>query len=106
MLFIHLLTVIARLLGPDGTKSVLAEDLLLKHELLIFNRSRGRGLHLHTFDRVLLGLFGQDAKTPRMRDPSSSQRNVLVAGIGRAQEVSQLVMSKAKGGGGGEALEA
>jgi hypothetical protein len=36
---IHLLTVIARLLGPGGAKAVLAENLLLKHQLLIVNRS-------------------------------------------------------------------
>jgi putative transposase len=56
VLLIHLLTVIARLLGPGGAKAVLAENLLLKHQLLIVTRSRRRGPHLHTFDRVLLGL--------------------------------------------------
>jgi hypothetical protein len=53
---IHLLTVIARLLGPSGAKAVLVENLLLRHQLLIVTRSRRRRLHLHTFDRVLLGL--------------------------------------------------
>jgi len=53
---IHLLTVIATLLGPGGAKAVLAENLLLKHQLLIVTRSRGRRPRLQTFDRVLLGL--------------------------------------------------
>jgi hypothetical protein len=40
MLFIHLIAMIARLLGPGGMRSVVAESLLVKHQLLILNRSR------------------------------------------------------------------
>ena len=36
---IHLLTTIARRLGPSGAKAVLAENVLLKHELLVMRRS-------------------------------------------------------------------
>ena len=35
VLFIHLIAVLARLLGPGGVRSVVAESLLLKHQLLI-----------------------------------------------------------------------
>ncbi len=39
ILFIHLLVTIARVIGPGGTRSVVAESLLTKHQLLIINRS-------------------------------------------------------------------
>jgi len=42
MLFIHLLATIARFIRPGGALSVVAESLLLKHQLLILNRSRER----------------------------------------------------------------
>ena len=40
ILFIHLLVTIARLFGPGGAQSVVAESLLVKHQLLVLNRSR------------------------------------------------------------------
>jgi hypothetical protein len=35
VLFIHFITTLARLLGPGGVRSLVAESLLLKHQLLI-----------------------------------------------------------------------
>jgi len=35
ILFAHLITTIIRLVKPGGTKAVLAENILLKHQLLI-----------------------------------------------------------------------
>jgi putative transposase len=40
VLFLHLLVTIARLAGPGGARSIVAESLLVKHQLLILNRSR------------------------------------------------------------------
>jgi len=40
--FIHFIAVLARLLGPGGVRSLVAESLLLKHQILILNRSRKR----------------------------------------------------------------
>jgi putative transposase len=39
VLFIHFISTLARLLGPGGVRSLVAESLLLKHQLLILNRS-------------------------------------------------------------------
>ena len=55
VLFIHLIAVLARLLGPGGLRSVVAESLLLKHQLLIVNRSRQRSPNLRASDRILAG---------------------------------------------------
>jgi putative transposase len=56
VLTIHLLVTFAKLLRPGGVRAVAAESLLLKHQLLIGNRSRYRAPNLTTFDRFLIGL--------------------------------------------------
>ena len=56
LLAIHLLVTLAKLLGPGGTRQVAAESLLLKHQLLISNRSRQRAPNLTMLDRLVLGL--------------------------------------------------
>ena len=56
ILAIHLLVTVARLLRPGGIRAIAAESLLLKHQLLISNRSRQRAPNLTTLDRVVLGL--------------------------------------------------
>jgi hypothetical protein len=40
LILIHLLAVVARLLGPGGIKSIIAENLLLKQQLLVVCRTR------------------------------------------------------------------
>ena len=42
ILFVHLIVTLARLAGPGGVRSVVAESLLIKQQLLILNRSRKR----------------------------------------------------------------
>ena len=56
MLFVHLIATVARLLGRGGARAVVAESLLLKHQLLILNRSRARAPNLRPIDRVIAGL--------------------------------------------------
>ena len=53
ILFIHLITTVARLASPNGVRSVVAESLLVKHQLLILNRSRHRAPNLRLWDRLL-----------------------------------------------------
>ena len=54
ILFIHLIVTIARLFGPGGARSVVAESLLVKHQLLIINRSRERAPVLRPTDRLIV----------------------------------------------------
>lgn len=56
LLFIHLVVTVARLLGPGGTRSVVAESLLVKHQLVILNRSSERAPVLRPGDRIIVGL--------------------------------------------------
>jgi putative transposase len=55
VLFIHFLATLVRLLGPGGVRSIVAESLLLRHQLLIVNRSRQRSPNLCAWDRILVG---------------------------------------------------
>jgi putative transposase len=53
VLFLHLLATVARLAGPDGARSVVAESVLVKQQLLILNRSRKRSPKLRFSDRMV-----------------------------------------------------
>ena len=55
VLFIDFIATLARLLRPGGARSIVAESLLLKHQLLIRNRSRQRAPNLSASDRILAG---------------------------------------------------
>jgi putative transposase len=54
ILFVHLLVTIVSVVGPGGTRSVVAESLLTKHQLLIVNRSRTRAPRLRPSDRIII----------------------------------------------------
>ena len=56
VLILHLLATVARLAGPGGARSVVAESVLVKHQLLILTRSRKRSLNLRFSDRLIAGV--------------------------------------------------
>ena len=56
LLLIHLLVTATRLLGPGGARPVVAESLLVKHQLLILSRTRSRAPALQPTDRVIAGI--------------------------------------------------
>src|SRR5262245_32261401 len=53
---IHVLATIAKLLRPGGVRAIIAESLLLKHQLIISSRTPRRAPNLNSFDRFVLGL--------------------------------------------------
>jgi len=55
LLLAHLLSTIAKLLGPGGAKTVVAQSLIMKQQLLIVNRSRRRAPRLCALDRFQMG---------------------------------------------------
>ena len=56
ILFVHLIVTLARLARPGGLRSVVAESVLVRHQLLILTRGRKRAPHLRATDRVIAGL--------------------------------------------------
>ncbi len=66
ILFIHLLVTVSRLFGPGGARSIVAESLLVKHQLLILNRSRAQAPDLRPTDRVIVGLCANFMRPTRL----------------------------------------
>lgn len=64
---LHLLTIIARRLGPGDAQAIVADNLLMKQQLLIVNRSRKRAPNLTVTDRVLLGFWSLFLSPRRIR---------------------------------------
>jgi len=68
ILLVHRIATLARLMGPGGLRPVVAESLLVKHQLLILKRSRHLAPNLRASDRVLAGvcaLFMRPARVLR-----------------------------------------
>ncbi|MGB5261406.1 MAG: helix-turn-helix domain-containing protein [Gammaproteobacteria bacterium] len=72
ILFIHLLTTIAKLLGPGGARAVVADSLLMKQQLIVINRSRRRAPNLSVLDRFLFGFWSL------FLDPRRIQRAAVI----------------------------
>jgi glutamyl-tRNA reductase len=51
LLLIHLVAGLARLLGPGGVRGLVAENLLIKQQLLILSRTRQRAPNLSPVER-------------------------------------------------------
>ena len=56
-LLFGLLTSLAKLIGPGGSRTIIAESLLLKQQPIIHVRSRYRAPNMTARDRVLLGFW-------------------------------------------------
>src|ERR1700730_11479700 len=56
ILFVHLIVTVVRLARPGGLRSVVAESVLVKHQLRILNRGRKRAPNLSAAERIIAGL--------------------------------------------------
>ena len=56
ILLVHLIVTIIRLMQPGGARSVVAESVLLRHQLLVLNRTRRKAPDLRPRDRIVAGL--------------------------------------------------
>jgi hypothetical protein len=54
---LHLTVMAAKLCGPGGVRAVMAENLLLKQQLIVLRRGRQRAPNLRRRDRVLCGFW-------------------------------------------------
>ena len=65
-LLLHLLTTMAKLVRPGGSRAVIAENLLLKQQLIIHSITRQRAPNLNTRDRALLAFMSLFLSPRRM----------------------------------------
>src|SRR5215469_11540072 len=97
VLFVHFIATLARLLGPGGVRSLVAESLLLKHQLLIVNRSRQRTPTLRSSDRILAGLLALLVRPTRLLRPAIVLKPSTLLAIHKAiskQKYRMLFSSK------------
>ena len=66
VLLVHLITIVFRLVRPGGLRSVVAESVLIKHQLLIVNRTRRRAPNLRVSDRLITGFCSLWIKPTRL----------------------------------------
>jgi putative transposase len=65
LLCVHIIVTTFRIVQPGGVRSVIAESVLLKHQLLILNRSRRRAQNLRVWDRLIAGFCSLFVKPTR-----------------------------------------
>jgi len=56
LLLVHLVAVLARLAGPGGVRGLVAENILMKQQLLVVGRTWRRAPNLTSVERFVLGL--------------------------------------------------
>src|SRR3981081_4084141 len=64
---LHLAVVTAKLCGPGGVRAVIAENLLLKQQLIVLRRARQRAPNLTPSDRLLCGFWSIFLSPGRIR---------------------------------------
>jgi putative transposase len=64
---LHLAVMTAKLCGPGGVRAVIAENLLLKQQLIVLRRARQRAPNLTLSDRLLCGFWSLFLSLGRIR---------------------------------------
>jgi hypothetical protein len=86
---LHLAVISAKLCGPGGVRAVIAENLLLKQQLIVLRRARKRAPNLTRGDRLLCGfgsLFLRPGRVPQgRRRPTPGDAPGVSSGAGRPQ---------------------
>src|ERR1700730_18291100 len=92
VLFVHCIATLARWLGPGAVRSILAESLLLKHQLLIVNRSRQRSPNLSSWDRILAGWMAIFIRPTRLLRSAIVLKPSTLLGLHRAMSTRKYRM--------------
>ncbi len=74
ILFVHVIVTLARLARPGGLRSVVAESVLVRHQLLALNRGRKRAPNLRVTDHRRLV---HSVHTPGTRSPFRHRSEAL-----------------------------
>ena len=74
---LHLAVMAATLWGPGGVRSVMAENLLLKQQLIVLRRARKRAPNLTPSDRLLCGFYSMFLSPGRLRKVAVALRLCL-----------------------------
>ena len=81
IVFVHLIVTLVRVARPGGLRSVVAESVLVRHQLLILNRGRKRAPNLRATDRIIAGLCTLFMRPARvLRSARATTFSIAVAG--------------------------
>ena len=80
ILIAHLLTPIAKLLGPGGARAIVVDSLLMKQQLLIINPHGKRAPKLNPLNRFLLGFWSLFLFQHRVDQGLNEQSPAFVCG--------------------------
>ncbi len=86
VLLVQFLTTLARLMGPGGTRAVVAETLLIKHQLVVLNRPRRRAPNLTATDRIVMGLCTLFMNPSRIRKVAAALKPATLLAFHRAMK--------------------
>ena len=85
---LHLAVTAAKLCRPGGVRAVIAENLLLKQQLIVLRRSRQRAPNLRVGDRLLCGFGALFLSPGRIRKVAIGLRPSTLLTGGRAPRCS------------------
>jgi hypothetical protein len=71
---LHIAVVTAKLIGAGGVRAVMAENLLLKQQLIVLRRARKRAPNLMSSDRLLCGFWSLFLSPGRIRKAAIALR--------------------------------
>jgi len=81
---VHLTIVTAKLCGSGGVRAVMAENLLLKQQLIVLRRARKRAPDLRASDRLLCGFWSLFLSAGRLRKVAVAFRPSTLLGFHHA----------------------
>ena len=81
---LHLAVTVVRLCRPGGVRAVIAENLLLKQQLIVLRRPRQRAPNLTTADRLLCGFGSLLLRPGRLRKVAIGVRPSTLLAFHRA----------------------
>ena len=84
VLLLHVLATVVRLAWPGGVRSVVAESVLVKQQLLILNRSRRGAPRLRVTDPLIAAVCALFIRSRRLvRSAIALKPSTLLPSIGR-----------------------
>ena len=90
---LHLAVVTAKLCGPGGVRAVMAENLLLKQQLIVLRRARKRAPNLTSSDRLLCGFWSIFLSPGRIRKARHRSPPLDAPGVSSSLGPSQIPSS-------------
>ena len=98
---LHLTVIVAKLCGPGGVRAVIAENLLLKQQLIVLRRARQRAPNLRRSNRLLCGFWSLFLSPGRIRTVAVALRPSTILAFHQALVLTSIAVCSRRGGAPG-----